>query len=469
MMAENLDAISIAAAVRSGASSALAVVEATLDRIARLDPLLNCFTAVLAERARSTAARIDAQTAAGEDIGPLAGVPFAVKNLFDIAGVTTLAGSAILADAPRARRDAFAIARLEAAGAILIGALNMDEFAYGFSTENAHHGATRNPHDPDRIAGGSSGGSAAAVAAGLVPLTLGTDTNGSVRVPAALCGVFGLKPSFGRLSRTGVYPFVDSLDHIGLFASSVRDLALAYDALQGRDREDSHQVDRGTEPTATLGLPIEGLRVGTLCGWFARSAGPGILAAVNRVAEALGNAQSVELAHSDAARAAAFCITAAEGGARHLPMLRTRGAEFDPATRNRLLAGAMLPGSVLCKAYDIRRDYIAAAEALFETVDILLAPATLCTATLLGQTSVFHDGETLPVRASLGLYTQPISFAGLPVVVVPVHAANEMPAGVQIIAPRWREDRALGIAAMLERAAIATSPIAEPVRSETAA
>ncbi len=238
-------------AVRAGSRPALGVVEATLDRIARFDPLLNCFTAILAERARAAAARIDALIAAGRDPGPLAGVPFAAKNLFDIAGLTTLAGSKILADNPPATRDAFAVAQLESAGAILVGALNMDEFAYGFTTQNTHYGATRNPHDCARTAGGSSGGSAAAVAAGLVPLTLGTDTNGSVRVPAALCGVFALKPSFARLSRRGVYPFVDSLDHVGVFARSVRDLTVAYDVLQGRDSEDPHQADRspGTRDT----------------------------------------------------------------------------------------------------------------------------------------------------------------------------------------------------------------------------
>jgi aspartyl-tRNA(Asn)/glutamyl-tRNA(Gln) amidotransferase subunit A len=465
-----LDAVAIAAAVRTGSRSAIGVVEATLDRIDQLDPQFNSFTTILADRARSAAARIDARIAAKQYVGPLAGVPFAVKNLFDVAGVTTIAGSTILADAPPAKHDAFAIARLEAAGGILVGTLNMDEFAYGFSTENAHYGATRNPHDPGRIAGGSSGGSAAAVAAGLVPLTLGTDTNGSVRVPAALCGVFGLKPSFGRLSRTGVYPFVDSLDHVGLFARSVRDLAAAYDVLQSRDDEDPCQADRPLELTASvLDVPFKGLRVGVLGGWFARYAAPGILAAVDRVAAALGSVGTFELEYSDVARAAAFCITAAEAGTRFLQMLRARAAEFDPATRSRLMAGAMLPASVLTKAYNVRRDYVRNVDDLFETVDILLAPATPWTAPMLGQAMIAHGGETLPVRAGLGLYTQPISFAGMPVVVVPVHRDGEMPAGVQIIAPRWREDLALAIAAALERAAISSAPIAKRAGLEAVA
>jgi 1-carboxybiuret hydrolase len=465
-----LDAVAIAADVRAGSRSALGVVEATLDRIGRFDPQYNCFTNILADRARNAAARIDASIAAKHDVGPLAGVPFAVKNLFDVAGITTIAGSAILADAPPAKRDAFAIERLEAAGAILVGALNMDEFAYGFSTENAHYGATRNPHDPKRIAGGSSGGSAAAVAAGFVPLTLGTDTNGSVRVPAALCGVFGLKPSFGRLSRTGAHPFVDSLDHVGLFARTVRDLAVVYDVLQSQDNEDPYQADRLPEPTVSaVDVPVKGLRVGVLGGWFARYAAPDVLAAVDRVAASLDTVGTFELEYSDVARAAAFCITAAEAGTRFLPMLRTRAAEFDPATRSRLMAGAMLPASVLRKAYSIRRDYVRNVDDLFETVDILLAPATPWTAPLLGQTMMVHCGEPLPVRASLGLYTQPISFAGMPVVVAPVHRDGEMPAGVQIIAPRWREDRALAIAAALERVKISSAPIARRAGLEAVA
>src|SRR5512138_63716 len=196
----------IADAVRAGNVRAHDVVSNALDRIAQRNAALNAFTHVLQEQALADAEAIDRRVASAQDPGPLAGVPFAAKNLFDIAGITTLAGSKIHANRPAAARDATAVARLRAAGAILVGALNMDEYAYGFTTENTHYGATRNPHDLSRIAGGSSGGSAAAVAGGLVPLALGTDTNGSIRVPAALCGVFALKPTFGRVSRAGVVP-----------------------------------------------------------------------------------------------------------------------------------------------------------------------------------------------------------------------------------------------------------------------
>ena len=201
-----------------------------------LNPALNAFTTVTAERARAKAKAIDA--APDKSKLPLAGVPFAVKNLFDIEGVVTVAGSKINRAYPPAQRDAALIERLEAAGAVLVGALNMGEYAYDFTGENVHDGPSRNPHDLCRMTGGSSGGSGGAVAGGLVPLALGSDTNGSIRVPSSLCGIFGLKPTYGRLTRARTFPFVASLDHLGPFARSARDLALSYDAMQGPDAED---------------------------------------------------------------------------------------------------------------------------------------------------------------------------------------------------------------------------------------
>ena len=223
----------IAEAVSSGRMSALDVTNNALARIQSVDAKLNAFTDVVAERARATARKLDASIASGKKAGPLAGVPFAVKNLFDIEGLSTRAGSKINRDRAPSSCDATLIERMEAAGAVLVGALNMGEYAYDFTGENVHDGASCNPHDLTRMSGGSSGGSGSAVGGGLVPLALGSDTNGSIRVPSSFCGIFGLKPTYGRLSRARTFPFVASFDHLGPFARSVRDLALAYDAMQG--------------------------------------------------------------------------------------------------------------------------------------------------------------------------------------------------------------------------------------------
>ena len=213
----------IAAGVNRGASTACEIADGALQQIERDNPSVNAFTRVLGQRAREDATRVDLAIRSGRRALPLAGVPFAVKDLFDVAGLITTAGSRVLEDNPPATRDAALVRRLTDAGALLLGTLNMDEFAYGFTTENAHHGPTHNPHDLTRSAGGSSGGSGAAVAAGMVPVALASDTNGSIRVPASFCGVYGLKPTYGRLSRSGSYPFVFSLDHLGPLAADLRE------------------------------------------------------------------------------------------------------------------------------------------------------------------------------------------------------------------------------------------------------
>jgi AtzE family amidohydrolase len=450
-------AATIAAAVAAGRVSATHIVEATLARIRERDPLLNSFTAVTERRALARARTLDDARARGERLPPLAGVPFAVKNLFDVAGLPTLAGSKINRDLPPARRDAALIERLEAAGAILIGALNMGEYAYDFTGENIHDGPSRNPHDLDRMTGGSSGGSAAAVGGGLVPLALGSDTNGSIRVPSSLCGIFGLKPTYGRLSRARTFPFVASLDHVGPFARTTRDLALVYDAMQGFDANDPVCADRAAEPVAPhLDKGIDGLRVAVAGGYFKGKTAEAV-AAVDSVASALGANRDIEIPQAERARSAAFIITASEGASLHLDRLRARARDYDPAVRDRLIAGAMTPGSLVVKAQKFRRWYRQEVLKLFAEIDAILAPATPCTAPLIGQETFKLDDVALPVRANLGLYTQPISFIGLPVVAVPVPLAP-LPIAVQIITAPWREDVALRIAHALEARGVVAAP-----------
>jgi len=454
LLSKAATAADIARAVSSGKLKASAVIEAALKRIEAAEPTVNAFTDVVADRARRRAIQIDA----GQHRGPLSGVPFAVKNLFDIQGLPTRAGSKINIDGPIAKRDGALVRRLESAGAILVGALNMGEYAYDFTGENIHYGPSRNPHDLTRMSGGSSGGSGAAVAAGEVPLSLGSDTNGSIRVPASLCGLFGLKPTYGRLSRAGSFPFVDAFDHLGPLARSTEDLAMSFDAMQGWDPDDPVCSDRMTDPTLpTLVEGIAGLRIAVAGDYFAKGGEPECFAAVASVAKALNATKTVVLPQAAAARAAAYVITAMEGAQLHLERLKTRPQDFDPDTRERFMAGALLPGIWYVKAQRFRRLYRTQVMKLFEEVDIVLAPATPCAAPKLGQTMMTLQGVELPVRANLGIYTQPISFIGLPVVAVPTRTAGAMPIGVQVIAKPWNESAALRVAAYLEKQGVCVS------------
>ena len=454
-----VSASDVAQAVAARKQSAVEVIEAALARIRKHDQVLHSCTDVTAERARARAREIDAAIAAGKSVGPLAGVPFAVKNLFDVKGLSTRAGSKINRDLAPASRDATLIERMEAAGAVLLGALNMGEYAYDFTGENVHDGPSRNPHDPSRMTGGSSGGSGSAVGGGLVPIALGSDTNGSIRVPSSFCGVFGLKPTYGRLSRARSFPFVASLDHLGPFARNVKDLALAYDAMQGPDADDAACTTRPVEPVAgQLEQGIGGLKVAIAGGYFQKNVFPEAQEAVARVAKALGATETVILPEAARARAAAYIITTTEGASLHLDRLRKRPEDFDPAVRNRLIAGALVPAVLVDRAQKFRRWYRARVLELFRSVDVILAPATPCIAPKIGQATFVLDGVELPVRANIGIHTQPISFIGLPVVAVPV-PLEPMPIGVQVIAAPWREDIALRVAHALETMGAVAAPM----------
>ncbi|MEO9528804.1 AtzE family amidohydrolase [Roseibium sp.] len=456
-------ATGIAAAVGSGELKAADVVQASLARIETLNPALNAFTDVSADQALADAESVDAAVAGGADL-PLAGVPFAVKNLFDIKGVVTRAGSKINLENAPATADATLVAKLRKAGGILVGGLNMGEYAYDFTGENAHDGNCLNPHDPSRMSGGSSSGSGSAVASGMVPVTLGSDTNGSIRVPSSFCGLFGLKPTYGRLSRHGTYPFVGSLDHLGPLARSARDLALVFDTLQGRDAGDPAQANR--PPLATLeGLAgqTDGLRIAVAGGYFRQKAEPEALAAVDAVAAALGVTAEIDIPEAARARASAYVITVAEGASLHLQRITSRPQNFDPDTRDRFLSGTMVPAVWVQQAQRFRSWFQAMMRGIFEHVDAILAPATPFPALASGTTTITLDGETMPARPNIGLFTQPISFIGLPVVAVPVWLEGaSLPIGVQVIAPAWREDIALRIADRLERDGICKAPVATP-------
>ncbi len=453
-----IDALTMAAQVAAGQVSAHELVQNCVTQVEATDARVNAFTEKTWQRAFAEADAVDASRAKGHKLGPLAGVPYAVKNLFDIQGLVTLAGSNVNRSHAAAPADAFLVHQMKAAGAVLIGALNMDEYAYGFTTENTHYGPCHNPHDLSRISGGSSGGSGAAVAAGQVPITLGSDTNGSIRVPASLCGVWGLKPTFGRLSRRGTYPFVYSIDHLGPMANSLSGLALAYDAMQSTDPLDAgcHALEvQPVMPHTYSG--IEGLRIGVLGGYFSDQASPAAREVVALAAKTLGATREVIWPDAALARAAAFIITASEGGSLHLDDLRTRTDEFEPLSVDRFIAGALQPADWTIKAHRVRRMYRDKINALFNDWDILLTAATPVSATVIGTEWLDINGTKHPARAAMGLLTQPISFAGCPVVAAPMWptGTNGMPIGVQIIAAPWCEDLAFRAARVLSQAGVA--------------
>jgi AtzE family amidohydrolase len=444
--------------IAAGTISAREACDAAIARIEATDGEINAFTGRTFDRARAEAAAVDARRARGDALPPLAGLPYGVKNLFDVQGLPTLAGSKINREHPPAAQDAVLVQRLRAAGAVLLGALNMDEYAYGFTTENTHYGPSRNPHDRTRMAGGSSGGSGAAVGARQLPLALGSDTNGSIRVPASLCGAWGLKPTFGRLSRRGSYPFVHSLDHLGPLADSVAVLAAAYDAMQGPDPLDPGCQALRVQPAAPqLARGIDGLRIGVLGGYFDELATPPARAAVAAAARALGATETVQWPQPGIARAAAFIITASEGGSLHLEDLRKRPQDFEPLSVDRFIAGLLQPADWYLRAQRFRRLYREQVNALFEHWDVLLCAATPVASPPIGTDWLELNGQKHPSRPAMGLLTQPISFAGCPVAVAPMWPAGTggLPIGVQLIAAPWKESLALRAAQALQDAGVA--------------
>ena len=450
--------LDLAHRVRAGEISAVRVIEQTLQALREQDSAYNAVTRLLDERALKAAAELDARLSRGELVGPLAGVPFGVKDLFGLEGLVTTAGSVVLKNHLPEKQDAEVVRRLCAAGAIPVATLNMDEFAYGFATENAHYGTTKNPHDTARLAGGSSGGSAATVAAGLLPLTLGSDTNGSIRVPASLCGVWGLRPTQGLLPLQGVYPFAASLDVVGPFTRTSADLACAFEALSGQ--------------SSVTDQDVPSLKIGRLGGWFAQDLAPELVAGMDRLLAACPNVRTITLPEVARARAASFVITAAEGGALHLERLRGQALAYDPATRDRLMAGALLPSMPIIHAQRIRSWFRDVLHDAFQDVDILVAPATTGVAPRLDQPTIMLGGKQVSARANLGLFTQPLSLAGMPVVAAPLAPAPGQPAGlplgVQLIAAPGKESILLAFAQVMEATGLLGFPSAGPIMNTQA-
>ncbi len=486
-MTEAHTALQIAADVRSGARSAAEIVEEHLASIEAREADIHAFNLVLAESARRRAARIDETVAAGIDPGPLAGVPVALKDNMCTRGVPTTCSSKIL-EGWRPPYDATVTSRLHDAGAVIVGKTNLDEFAMGSSTENSAFGPTRNPLDTSRVPGGSSGGSSAAVAAGFAALSFGSDTGGSIRQPAALCGVVGVKPTYGRVSRYGLIAFASSLDQIGPFTRTVADAALAMQVVCGHDPHDSTSIPEATPDfSALLERGVEGLRVGRITDLPA-GADSDVVARTDEAFDALAAAGAtivdVEVPAFTYGLTAYYLIAPAEassnlarydgvryglrvdGESTEAMMVATRTAGFGDEVKRRILLGtyALSAGyydAYYGKALKIRRLMAQDFARAYEQADVLLTPASPSVA------FEFGDKTTDPYAMYLcDTYTIPANLTGDPGVSVPFGTGQHgLPVGVQVLAPALHEPVMLQVAAELERRAPNVRVVSDTTRT----
>ena len=438
--------------------SPVEVVRAHLERITALDGTLRAFITVCADAALESARAAEAALMSGQAVGPLHGVPWAPKDLYSTKGVRTTGGSKILAESVPAA-DATVVARLAKAGAILLGKLNMHEFAYGPEGLNGHYGDARNPWSADahRVAGGSSSGSGAAVAAGLAPGSLGSDTGGSIRIPASLCGITGLKPTYGRASRAGVLPLAWSMDHVGPMARSARDCALMLGAIAGYDPADrTSSVLPVPDYGAALTGDIKGLRVGLLRAHFTDVATPEVKAAIAAAAKQLESAGAIvdevnltQLAHVATGSAA---IVGSEALAYHAAWMRTRPQDYQPDVRERLRLGAFVTGAHYVRSQQARALLSREVDDVLARRDVLLAPATPLVAPALGERETTLGDGPADVRAALLRCTRPFNFSGHPACAAPCgFTPGGLPIGMQVVGRPFDEATVLRVVDAYQR------------------
>lgn len=473
----------LGAQLRRREFSATELLERQLARIREVDGRVRAFLRLTEDLARAQAAEVDRRLAAGEELGPLAGIPLAVKDVLCVEGVETTAGSQILRGF-KPPYDGTAIAKLRGEGAVFLGMTNCDEFAMGSSTENSSYFPTRNPWDLERVPGGSSGGSAAAVAAGEAVYSLGTDTGGSIRQPAALCGVVGLKPTYGRVSRYGLIAFASSLDQVGPFARSVEDAALVLAAVAGRDPRDSTSAQRPVELLSRLEAGVRGLRLGVPREYLGvEGLEPGVKASAEEALRVLERAGAelveVSLPHTDYGLAAYYIVAPAEcssnlarfDGIRYGwryedtqsllgTYLNTRRQGFGPEVRRRIMLGTYALSSGYYDAYYLKAQKVRTLikqdfDGAFKNCDAILSPTSPVTAFKLG------DKVDDPLAMYLNdVLTLGANLAGLPGVSVPCGMSGGLPVGLQVLAPQWGEAMALRVARAYEAESGITTEVA---------
>jgi aspartyl-tRNA(Asn)/glutamyl-tRNA(Gln) amidotransferase subunit A len=433
--------------VRDRKVSPVELTRTMLERIKRLDPKLNSYITVAADSALAEAKRAEQQATSSETMGPLHGVPVALKDLFDTAGVKTTGGSKILADRVP-NKDATVAAKLREAGAILLGKLNMHEFAFGVTTDNPHHGTCRNPWDTERIPGGSSGGSGAAVAAGLCYGSLGSDTGGSIRIPGSLCGITGLKPTYGRVSRAGVLPLSWSLDHAGPMTRTAEDAAIMLQVIAGYDPADPGSAEVPV-PSYLEEAAVRGLRIGLPRRYFFEQVHPEVLAAVEQAAGVLrsegATVRDVDIPDLDLAGAAFAPVISSEAAAYHARWLAERPQDYGDDVRMRLTQGALYPATQYVNAQRLRRRVVDGFLAAMSSVDLLLTPTLPITAPEIG-------GTVVATPNPLTRFTFPLDVCGFPALTVPCGIDSQgLPIGAQLIGRPFDEATVLSAGRAYQR------------------
>lgn len=430
--------------------SSVELTDGCLDAIAARDAELGAFITVTADDARAAAAAADRELAAGHDRGPLHGIPVALKDLFDQAGVRTTAGSRLLTETG-AGEDSAVAARLRASGAIFVGKTNLHEWAFGVTTDNPHFGPARNPFDPDRIPGGSSGGNAVALATGMCFTSIGSDTGGSIRIPAALCGIVGLKPTRGRVSLRGAVPLSWTLDHAGPMARTVRDTAITFAAIAGYDPGDPVSVDHPLDDyLADLEGGVRGLHVALAVPYFLDQADAVVAVAVREAVAALGRAgarvSEIELPRTAELRDTQRVILGSDAAAFHRDRIAAGRAGYGADVARRIDAGMAVSGPEYAAARRTRVELIRAFDELFDTVDLVAVPTTPTVAPLR------RGADAVAAAARLTALTSPFNLAGLPAISVPCgHDAAGLPIGLQLVSRRWGEAVLLRAARAHER------------------
>lgn len=433
--------------------SAEELVRTYLDRIARHNSKLHTYITV-SETAIAEARAVDERRArAPETLGPLAGVPISVKDLFDTPSLPTTYGSRHYAN-HRPAQAATVVQRLLDAGAILLGKTNLHEYAYGTTNENPHYGNAVNPWNRGKITGGSSGGSAASIAAGLAVASLGTDTGGSIRIPAALCGIVGLKPTFGRVSKAGVFPLAHSLDHVGPMTRTVRDAAILLELLAGADSRDPDSALRAVDAYTTWKAPRP-IRVGIPRQFFFDKCHAGVLQttqAAMRVLETNAVAAiDVDIPCMDEAPDAQAVIISAEALAVHEATLASQPELYGADVRSRLEQSRDIRAAEYVRAMRFRQQFRTALAPLFDEVDVILTPTTPVLATDVGQTKAHIGAQEVPVRGYLTRYTNPWNLSGLPAISIPCGLHGGLPVGLQLVGPAFGERKLLAIANEIAR------------------